>query len=94
MNALRLGEALSIIGMAGVVLAAPSYADDQALQAILQKLRCVPSQVTHTELAAGLVSYEVTCKGRADAVFVVCQGTDCRHLTKRSNNLENEAPPQ
>lgn len=94
MNAIRLGQALSIVGMAGALLAAPSHADDQALQAILQKLRCLPSQVTHTELAAGVVSYEVTCKGRADVVFVVCQGADCRHLTKRSDNLGSEAPPQ
>ena len=94
MKALRLRRAFVVLGMTGVLLGAPGHASDQALQAILFKLRCVPSKIIRTEPAAGVVSYEVTCKGRADVVFIVCQGLDCGQQTKRLNHVpESEMPP-
>jgi hypothetical protein len=91
MRTFGLRQALAVFGMAGGLFAAPSLASDQALQAILQKLRCLPSKIAAAELAAGVVSYEVTCKGRPDFVFIVCQGADCRQQTKRLNH-ESEPP--
>jgi len=91
MSTFGLRQVLAIFGMTGALLAVPSHASDQALQASLQKLRCVPSRIAAAELAAGLVSYEVTCKGRPDVVFIVCQGAECRQQTKRLNH-ESEPP--
>jgi hypothetical protein len=91
MRTFGLRQALAVFGMAGGLFAAPSLASDQALQAILQKLRCVPSKIAAAELATGVVSYEVTCKGRPDIVFIVCQGADCRQQSKRLNH-ESEPP--
>lgn len=91
MRTFFLRQAFAVFGMAGGLLVAPSHASDQALQATLQKLRCVPSRIAAAELAAGVVSYEVTCKGRPDVVFIVCQGADCRQQTKRLNH-ESEPP--
>jgi hypothetical protein len=93
MKALRLGRMLAALGVAATLPAAPIYASDQALQAALLKLRCAPAKVVATELAIDVVSYEVTCKGRADAVFIVCQGADCRQQTKRLNH-ESEISPE
>ena len=88
------GRAFVVLGMAGILLAPLSHASDQALQAILFKLRCIPSKIVRTELTAAVVSYEVTCKGRADVVFIVCQGLDCRRQTNLQNHMpENETPP-
>jgi hypothetical protein len=91
MRTFGLREALAVFIIAAGLLAAPSRAGDQALQAILQKLRCVPSKIAAADLAAEVVSYEVTCKGRPDLVFIVCQGADCRQQTKRQNH-ESEPP--
>ena len=94
MKALRLGRVFVVLGMTGVLFGTPSHASDQALQTILFKLRCVPAKIVRTELAAGVFSYEVTCKGRADVVFIVCRGLDCREQTKRRNHVqESEMPP-
>lgn len=92
MKALRLGLAFAVLGMVGALPAAPARASDQALQAILQQLRCVPSKVVKTELATGVFSYEITCIGRADLVYVVCQGPDCRQQAKRRDGQEQEPP--
>ena len=91
MSTFGLRQVLAVFGMTGALLAVPSHASDQALQASLQKLRCVPSKVVRTELAAGVTSYEVTCKGQADAVYIVCQKAECRQQTKRLNH-ESEPP--
>lgn len=91
MNALRSLGAL-LVAIAGALPAAPAVADDQGLQAILQRLRCAPSKVARTELAAGVASYEVTCKGLADVVFIVCHKAECRQQTKRLNDVEKEMP--
>jgi len=92
MKALRLGQALAILGMLGALPVAPVHASDQALQAVLQQLRCVPSKLTKTELAPGVLSYEVTCKGRANAVYIVCRGPDCQQEPERHDGLEHEPP--
>lgn len=92
MKALRVLAALGALGLLGALPAAPIHAEDQSLQAILQKLRCVPLKVVRTQLAAGFVSYEVACKGRPDAVFIVCQGAGCRQQTKRLDGEEREPP--
>ncbi len=92
MKALRLAQALGVLGMAAALLVAPIHARDQAFQAVLLKLRCVPSKVVRTELVVGVVSYEVTCKGRPDVVFIVCHGSDCRQQTKSRNDEEREGP--
>lgn len=91
MNVLRSLGAL-LVGMAGALPVAPAMADDQGLQAIFQRLRCVPSKVVRTDLAADVTSYEVTCKGQADAVYIVCQKAECRQQTKRLNDVEKETP--
>lgn len=92
MKVRRLGPALGVLGLVGAIPMAPTDADDQALQSVLLKLRCVPSKVVRTELTAEVVSYEVTCKGRSDVVFIVCQGADCRQQTKRRDGEEWETP--
>lgn len=79
--------------MAGALPVAPATADDQAIQSILLRLRCVPAKVARTELAAGVTSYEVTCKGQADVTYIVCHKAECRQQTKRLNDVEKETPP-
>ena len=91
MNALRSLGAL-LVAMAGALPVPPAMADDQGLQAILQRLRCVPSKVARTVLPAGVTSYEVTCKGQADVVYIVCHKAECRQQTKRLNGVEKETP--
>jgi len=78
--------------MAGALHVAPVEAADRDFQAILSRLQCVPSKVTRTELAVGVVSYEVTCKGRTDVVFIACHEADCRQQTKRPDDMERETP--
>jgi hypothetical protein len=68
---------LGVLGLAGM-LVMPAWAEDQALQAVLQKAGCVPSRVVTTDLALKVAAYEVTCKGRREAIRVLCQGEDCR----------------
>ena len=92
MNALRLCGAVVAVAVAGALPLAPATADDQAIQSILLRLRCVPSKVIRTELAAGVTSYEVTCKGHADVVYIVCHRAECRQQTKRLNDVEKETP--
>ena len=92
MKGLHACGAVVAVAVAGALPLAPATADDQAIQSVLLRLQCVPSKLARTELAAGIVSYEVTCKGRADVVFVVCHKTDCRQQTKRLNDVEKETP--
>lgn len=92
MKVLRSCAAVVAVAVAGALPVAPATADDQALQSILLRLRCVPSKVARTELPADVTSYEVTCKGQADAVYVVCQKAECRQQTKRLNGVEKETP--
>jgi hypothetical protein len=92
MKVLRLCGAAVAVAVAGALPAAPAAAEDQAIQSILLRLRCTPSKVVRTELAAGVTSYEVTCKGHADVVYIVCQKAECRQQTKRLNDVERETP--
>lgn len=91
MKAARRRSVLVVLGMLGAIPAAPSHASDQALQAILQKMQCVPAKVARTVLAAEVVTYEVTCIGRADIVYIECRGGDCWQQTK-SPNLDSDPP--
>lgn len=92
MKVLRSSAAIVAVAVAGALPIAPATADDQALQSILLRLQCVPSKVARTELAAGVTSYEVTCKGQADVVYIVCQNAKCRRQTRPPNGVEGEPP--
>ncbi len=92
MKVLRTCGAVVAVAVAGALPVAPAAADDQAIQSILLRLRCVPSKVVRAELAAGVTSYEVTCKGHADVVYVVCHKAECRQQTKRLNDVEKDTP--
>ncbi len=93
MKALRVVEALGVLGIMGALSATPVHASDQALQAILQRLQCVPSNVGRTELAAGVVAYAVSCMGRPDVVFIECKGAECWLQNERRDDDEREPPP-
>lgn len=56
----------------------PANATDQALQAALQRLNCVPARIETIQLAATVVAYEVTCKGVQQVITIVCVQNDCR----------------
>ena len=92
MKVLRSCGAVAAVAVAGALPVAPATASDQAIQSILLRLGCVPSMVARTELAAGVTSYEVTCKGQADVVYIVCHKAECRQQTKRLNGVEKETP--
>lgn len=72
----------------------PVKADDQPLQAILQRLQCVPSKISPTELAPGIVLYEVTCRRQTDVLRILCQGTDCREQLGTRNDEERDGENQ
>jgi hypothetical protein len=69
---------MAILLAAGLFVVRSVQAKDQELQAALQKLGCVPSRIVPTTLSSALVAYEVTCKGRSEAVYIVCRGSECR----------------
>lgn len=79
---LQFGRAWSVLGFVAVAFSTPVHAEDQALQAVLLKLQCVPSKVAPTKLAPRVVAYEVTCKGRPDALRILCHGEDCRRQSR------------
>lgn len=77
MRCVTLGRASSVLVVA-LMSPLPAQADDQPLQTVLQRLQCVPSKIAPTELASGIVLYEVTCRRQTDVLRILCQGTDCR----------------
>ena len=88
----RVAGAWGAVGMLAAGLAAPLHADDQALQAILMKHRCVATKVATTTLAPGLVAYEISCRGRAEPLRILCLGADCRLQPKpRETDEDNGA---
>lgn len=78
MKSIHMALPVSLLIIAGASIGAPVRGDDQGLQAILLKAKCVPSKVTSTDLAPKVVGYEVSCKGRREVLHVLCQEQDCR----------------
>jgi hypothetical protein len=72
----------------GVLLAVSVQARDRELQAVLEKLGCAPSKILPTALSSTLIAYEVTCKGRSETVYIVCQEGECRPQPKRRDDDE------
>lgn len=80
----------SLLLLAGIPFTAPSYADDRELQAILMKLRCVPSKIITTGLSPTLTAYEVTCRGSDRLIHIVCFESDCRQQLKPREEDDRE----
>jgi hypothetical protein len=78
MKPIAASISLAILLAGSVLLAGSLQARDQELQAALQKLGCVPSRILPTTLSSTLIAYEVTCKGKSEAVYIVCRESECR----------------
>ena len=74
--------------VAAAFLAGPGHAEDRELQAILEKLRCVPSKVTPISLAPTVTAYDVLCKGSDKVIHVICRESECRLQPKPSEDEE------
>ncbi|MBI2735530.1 MAG: hypothetical protein HYX38_03130 [Rhodospirillales bacterium] len=80
--------ACGVLLIAAAFLAGPGHAEDRELQAILEKLRCVPSKVTPISLAPTVTAYDVLCKGSDKVIHVICRESECRLQPKPSEDEE------
>ncbi len=65
-----------------------ALARDRELQAILDRVACVPERVVSKKLSATVVVYEVICKSPGRVVQVECLGTECRLLARPRDDVE------
>lgn len=79
---------IAVLLMAGLLPPRPGQARDRELQAALQKLGCTPSKILTTALSSTLVAYEVTCKGRSETAYIVCQKSKCTPQPRRQDDNE------
>ena len=72
-------RAAALLALAAVAVAAmPARASDQAMQAALQRLNCVPARVKVNKISANVTVYEVACKDARQALTVLCIEKECR----------------
>ena len=73
-----------------LAVATVAFARDRELQAVLQRLACVPDRVVSNRLSPTLVVYEVTCKQSGRVVQVECLETNCRLLIQARDDAKEQ----
>ncbi len=77
-----------LLYVAGFFAIDDANAGDRELQAILDRLACVPERVVSNRLSPMLIVYDVICKRSGRAVQVQCLELDCRLLTQPRDDDE------